>query len=239
MICVVTMAQEATSRRSLALFLGRMPSPDYSFNGAQDSSIVRILAFEDPHQSCERSRTGQHFYFVVLNGGSGECISMGSLDTRIHHNTSLGLVVRQISRLIGWPVEYFSLVIGTTHFRCTFRDSFRYPNLLQELRKEVVRQGLIPEEGVLPITVVKRSPPGNFIPPADGRCICDFRGCGCCKTGRTDAFRENCLLSRHCFRDNCDSCGHCDLCRRGECGHSCCEDQRTDESDDWPGRLMW
>ena len=166
---------------------------------------------------------------------------MGYFDTCIHDNTCISWVIEAIGRQIQWPPEYFSIAVGTRHFKYVHRLKDRDQSLLQDLRRECLQQGIINGDAPLPITLVLPRPPETL-----GRClcICDFPGHGCCITGRSDD--DRCALTIADGRsdddrsdDNnglaigapelrhygCKWCGNCGICRCGDCGHACCKER--------------
>ena len=166
------------------------------------------------HSLCPKNSRGRHIRYQV-QWLSGEAVKVDPFDDRIHDNTDMDWVIHAICSSISWPRRYLSFYVGKRQFTYIHRIADRQRVLLVDLRHACLTAGISNPADNLIINVVARPPPRILSP---GVCICDFPGHGCCLTGRTDEWKDECA---NCAFD-CRSCGKCCVCRSGDCDHSCC-----------------
>ena len=162
--------------------------------------------------------------FELVNTSGGETIALRDYSGRIYQETDISWVLRIAGELIDWPLGSLSLVVGRRTFKWCHRIALRDRTSLLKLRAECVKEGVIHPAGTLKIGVVLDAPPERF---ERGSCICDFRGYGCCVTGRTDGWSRCCeqIMQRGLEAHyECRLCGNNGCCRSGNCGHPCCEE---------------
>ena len=178
--------------------------------------------------------------FELVTAEDGEVIALRDYSSRIVQETDISWDFRIAAELLDWPPGSLSIEVGGRRFKWCHRIALRDRTTLLELRVGCVRKGAMEPTDTLTLVVVPHDPPEKF--EREEGCICDFRGHGCCVTGRTDGVsqcREQIMQRGQEAHYGCRWCGEGGCCRSGNCGHPCCEEAQEyymDSSDETPVR---
>ena len=197
-------------------------------------SVQIVFKIKHPRAApvLHRSMASSAPRFELVNALDGKAIAERDYSSRIFDNTDISWVVDIAARELGWPRESLSIVVGERTFKWSRDSALRDRTKLKKLRDEGVKDGDMKAEDTLRVGVICHAPPEECGSEEGGcSCICDFRGHGCCVTGRTDGVspcREQIMQRGQEAHYGCRWCGEGGCCRSGNCGHPCCEEYDKD-----------
>ena len=172
--------------------------------------------------------------FELINLLDGEPLDSRNYSSRIFDNTDICWVFEIAAAELDWPRGSLSVVVGERTFKWSHDSALRDRTKLKKLRDEGVKDGDMKAEDTLRVGVICDAPPEEFGSEEGGRsCICDFRGHGCCVTGRIDGVgrcRERIMQGGQEAHYGCRWCGNNGCCRCGDCGHPCCKGRDVGEA---------